>query len=185
MKIYTRTGDDGSTGLFGGDRVEKNHPRIRAYGTVDEVNSSIGVACSALPDTDTFARLKNDLIEVQRQLFVLGADLATPNDSKAVVPRISDAEVRGLEETIDRSEEQLPPLANFILPGGHAAAASLHLARTTCRRAEREVVEAMRVEQLNALAIIYLNRLSDLLFVLARLANHLAEVEDVPWKASV
>ncbi len=185
MKIYTRTGDDGSTGLFGGDRVEKNHPRIRAYGTVDEVNASIGVACSVLPDAADYEHLKSDLIEIQRQLFVLGADLATPTGSRAVVPRITEADVRVLEETIDRSEEQLPELANFILPGGHPAAASLHVARTTCRRAEREVVEAMRAEELNAQAIIYLNRLSDLLFVLARLANHLAAIQDVPWKAPV
>ena len=182
MKIYTRTGDDGSTGLFGGGRVEKSHPRIRAYGTVDEVNSVLGLAIAHLPAADAFNTIRTQLTDRQNELFVLGADLATPFESKATVRRIDDANVSDLERGIDAMETQLPPLSHFILPGGHPAAAALHLARTTCRRAEREVVDAMHQEPLNPLAIKYLNRLSDLLFVAARLVNRLANIPDVIWK---
>lgn len=183
MKIYTRTGDDGSTGLFGGDRVRKSHPRINAYGTVDEVNAVLGTALAHIPNEAGFDVLRAHLMHIQRDLFVLGSDLATPLTSKATVPRIDDASVSKLERTIDELESELEPLANFILPGGHPAAATLHLARTTCRRAERLAVDAMEGDTLNQLTIVYLNRLSDLLFVAARFANHIAGVPDVIWKA--
>ena len=181
MKIYTRTGDDGSTGLFGGDRVDKSHPRIRAYGAVDEANAVLGVALAQTEDDAGFASLRTRLLGIQHRLFDLGSDLATPLDSKAIVPRISQAHVDKLETEIDDMESELTPLKQFILPGGHPVAASLHVSRTTCRRAEREVVEAMMTETLNPLALNYLNRLSDYLFVAARLANRIAETPDVPW----
>lgn len=182
MKIYTRTGDDGSTGIFGGGRVEKNHPRIRAYGTVDEANAALGVAIAHLPADDRFDEVRSWLIDLQQQLFVLGADLATPLASKAAVPRVDDDDVANLEVLIDKMEGQLPPLSRFILPGGHAAAAALHVARTTCRRAEREVVDAMQAEPINPLAVKFLNRLSDFLFVSARLTNRHAGIPDVIWE---
>ncbi|HEY5565185.1 MAG TPA: cob(I)yrinic acid a,c-diamide adenosyltransferase [Rhodothermia bacterium] len=182
MKIYTRTGDDGSTGIFGGGRVEKNHPRIHAYGAVDEVNAALGVAIACVPPGTAFDDIREWLISLQRDLFVLGADLATPLRSKASVPRIDDDNVASLEQIIDEMDSQLPPLEHFILPGGHLAAAGLHVARTTCRRAEREVVEAVHAEALNPLTIKFLNRLSDLLFVSARLVNQRAGIADVIWE---
>jgi len=182
MKIYTHTGDDGSTGLFGGNRVQKSHPRIRAYGTVDEVNSALGLAIAHLPATGAFDTVRTHLTDCQNDLFAIGADLATPFESKASVPRIGDENVASVENAIDEMEAQLPPLSRFIVPGGHPAAAALHLARTTCRRAEREVVDAMHGESLNPLAVKYLNRLSDLLFVAARHVNRLAEIPDVIWE---
>lgn len=181
MKIYTRTGDDGSTGLFGGGRVEKRHPRIRAYGTVDEINSVIGLALAHFPTSSAFGPLRERLVAVQNDLFIIGADLATPFDSKASVPRIGEEHVAVLEQSIDEMDAQLPELSRFILPGGHEAAATLHVARTTCRRAEREVVDAMHVESLNSSTVKYLNRLSDFLFVAARLVNRLADIPDVTW----
>jgi cob(I)alamin adenosyltransferase len=182
MKIYTRTGDDGSTGLFGGGRVEKNHPRIRAYGTVDEVNATLGLTVSLLPEEDATAWIRSLLLSIQNELFILGADLATPIGSKAAVPRIGTENVERLEKAIDDTDEALPDLVNFILPGGHRAAAALHLARTTCRRAEREVVDASEADELNPLVMRYLNRLSDLLFVAARTVNHELGIADVTWK---
>jgi cob(I)alamin adenosyltransferase len=182
MKIYTRTGDDGSTGLFGGDRVQKNHPRIRAYGTVDEVNAVLGTAIAQMHGEKIYDSLRISLLQIQRDLFVLGADLATPIESRASVPRIEETDISALEQIIDEMEIELPSLAHFILPGGHPTAAALHLARTTCRRAERDVVEALEREKLSLLTLKYLNRLSDLLFVAARLANQLSGVPDLIWK---
>lgn len=182
MKIYTRTGDDGSTGLFGGGRVQKSHPRIQAYGTVDELNAVLGTAVAHIPTENRYESLTALLIRIQHDLFVLGSDLATPLDAKATVPRIGDENISVLEELIDEMEGELAPLANFILPGGHPSAAALHLARTTCRRAEREAVEATESGAINQLAIVYLNRLSDFLFVAARLANSIAGVQDRIWK---
>lgn len=178
MKIYTRTGDDGETGLWGGLRVAKDALRIHAYGTVDECNSALGLArASGLPtELDALAA------ELQSQLFVVGADLATPGEA-ATIPRVGEAEVAVLEEAIDRLESSIEPLKQFILPGGTAAAANLHLARTVCRRAERWVVSLAREEQVNPQASVYLNRLSDLLFVMARSANAAAGVADVPWES--
>lgn len=178
MKIYTRTGDEGETGLWGGLRVPKDSPRVQAYGTVDECNAAIGVARASGVD----AELDALLAQVQNDLFVVGADLATPGET-AHVPRISSEAVDMLEGAIDRLEVQLEPLRQFILPGGTPSAAYLHLARTVCRRAERWVVTLSRSEPVNPQVIIYLNRLSDLLFVAARRANANAGVHDVPWES--
>jgi cob(I)alamin adenosyltransferase len=177
MKIYTKTGDAGETGLWGGLRVPKDDARVQAYGTVDECNAAIGVARAAGPD----AGLDAILARIQDQLFVVGADLATPGEA-ANIPRVGAQEIAFLEQTIDALEEQLPALKQFILPGGAPAAAQLHLARTICRRAERWVVGLARQEQLGSHVGVYLNRLSDCLVVLARAANARADVPDVPWR---
>jgi cob(I)alamin adenosyltransferase len=176
MKIYTKTGDAGETGLWGGRRVPKDAPRVEAYGTVDECNAAIGVARAAGLATDLDALLD----EVQNQLFVVGADLATPGEAHAI-PRVGEAEVAFLEAAIDRLEAGLAPLHQFILPGGVPAAAQLHLARTICRRAERRVISLARAEPVTPAVPVYLNRLSDLLFVAARAVNARAGVADVPW----
>lgn len=168
MKIYTRTGDEGSTGLFGGGRVLKTHPRIAAYGTVDELNSFIGLARSHASEHTERDRIEALLSRVQSELFVLGADLATPAESKAKTARIGDSEVRRLETDIDSLDDDLPPLKQFILPGGTPAASALHVARAVCRRAERLVLVAAEKEDISLSAPVYLNRLSDFLFVLAR-----------------
>ncbi len=181
MTIYTRTGDQGDTGLFGGGRVEKDHPRVAAYGEVDELNSSLGVA-RATPPADFF----DDLLEsVQRDLFALGGHLATPDPervAKALAKaQLSDERVALFEKIIDQADTELPPLRAFVLPAGTPKAAALHLARTVCRRAERGVVRLARESQVPPLFVIYLNRLSDLLFTLARLANHRAGTPDATW----
>ncbi len=179
MKIYTKTGDQGETGLFGGPRVSKNHARIEAFGTVDELNSHLGMVRTLSGDTP----FDTDLRRIQCELFDLGAELATP-DSRA--ERITPAHVTRLEKIIDEHEAMLEPLACFILPTGSPLAAALHVARTVCRRAERRVVTlANQVDtMIPANAIEYLNRLGDLLFVLARAANRQAGVTDDPWVAS-
>lgn len=181
MKIYTRTGDTGETALFGGGRVRKDHPRTSAYGDVDELNSAIGVARAAAP-TEMF----DDLLDgVQRDLFAIGGRLATPEPekvakaiAKAVLP---PARVASLERVMDEAEGELPPLRAFVIPGGTPKAAAFHLARTVCRRAERGVVRLAREEEVPAEILVYLNRLSDLLFTLARLANHRAGAGDATW----
>lgn len=183
MRIYTRTGDSGETGLFGGQRVLKSHPRIAAFGEVDELNAVLGLAAASAEPPDLRAMLET----LQGELFVVGADLATPHDEGRPapggrpVPRVTESMVAELERRIDAAEEELEPLRQFILPGGCAAAAGLHLARAVCRRAERAVVAAAGKEALNPEVAVYLNRLADLLFVLARLANHRAGRQDVPW----
>jgi cob(I)alamin adenosyltransferase len=176
MKIYTKTGDAGQTGLFGGQRVSKDSLRVHAYGTADECNAAVGVARAAGVDPE----LDELLAQVQNQLFVVGADLATPGEN-ANIPRVGEAEVTFLEQAIDRLEESLEPLRQFILPGGTPGAAHLHLARTTCRRAERWAVSLAQEEELNPQVLTYLNRLSDFLFVAARAANARAGAADVPW----
>lgn len=181
MKVYTRTGDDGTTGLFGGDRVAKSHPRIAAYGTVDETNAAVGLARAALVGVASLARADAVLGRVQEELFVLGGDLAAPHATKYPVPRMTPAHVAALEEDVDTFTEDLPPLKHFILPGGHPAAAALHLARTVCRRAERLVVEAAAIEEVALEPLHYLNRLSDLLFTMARWVNHTTGTGDVEW----
>jgi cob(I)alamin adenosyltransferase len=178
MKIYTKTGDAGETGLFGGQRVTKDALRVHAYGTVDECNAVLGVARAALAD----AELSELIGTLQEQLFTVGADLATPGGSPNI-PRVGAAEIAFLEATIDRLEADLAPLRQFILPGGSAAAAQLHVARTVCRRAERWAVGLAREESLNLELLAYLNRLSDLLFVLARAANSRAGIDDTPWNS--
>jgi cob(I)alamin adenosyltransferase len=176
MKIYTKTGDAGETGLFGGPRVRKDDERIEAFGTVDELNSHLGIV-RTLPAAAAFDAL---LRGIQCELFDLGAQLATPGDSDE---RITVAHVEALEQAIDRFEGDLEPLKCFILPAGTPLAAELHVARTVCRRAERRVVTlASRLETtIPANAIEYLNRLGDLLFVLARVANRCESVADDPW----
>ena len=183
MKVYTRTGDDGTTGLFGGDRVAKSHPRIAAYGTVDETNAVLGVArahlSSAAPgDNRGLGAL---LARLQEELFVLGGDLASPHSTKYPVPRIEPGHVAALEADIDRLEEGVAPLKHFILPAGSPTAAALHLGRTVARRAERLVVELAALEPISAPAATYLNRLSDLLFVMARAANAAEGVAETEW----
>jgi cob(I)alamin adenosyltransferase len=180
-KIYTRTGDEGTTSLFGGERVNKSHPRIDAYGTVDETNSLIGLAIAHLEDRPGADRLMPVLLRLQEELFILGADLATPDEAKSVVPRIAASHVDALEADIDAFSDDLTPLKNFILPGGTTGAATLHTARTTCRRAERLTVKAASLEPVNEQATVYLNRLSDLLFVLARWANRQDGVQENTW----
>ena len=176
MKIYTRTGDAGQTSLFGGTRVGKSDPRIEAYGTVDELSSSIGVArASAVPDP-----VDAQLEEVQNDLFEIGAHLASPGTSRFA--GVDSSRIAALEQGIDAMESELPPLTSFILPAGSAAAALLHVARTVCRRAERRVVVLGDESEPTRSSIAYLNRLSDYLFVAARLANLRAGTGDVPWK---
>ena len=180
MKIYTRKGDGGEASLFGGDRVAKDSLRLEAYGTVDELNSFLGLARS-LQDS-IGQEIDNMLDEIQSDLLVLGADLAAPSSKeKSRTPRIESKDVERLERWIDKYEEELTPLKNFILPGGSQAASALHLARTVCRRAERRVVTLSHSEEVGESALAYINRLSDLLFVLARLANGRAGVEEVKW----
>jgi cob(I)alamin adenosyltransferase len=180
MKIYTRKGDRGETSLFGGERVEKDSLRLEAYGTVDELNSILGLARSNR--NGIHKEIDGMLEAVQNDLFVLGADLATPlSKEKAKTPRVGPKDVKRLERWIDKAEDELPPLKNFILPGGSPLAAALHLARTVCRRAERRVVALSHSEEIGELVIVYLNRLSDLLFVVARLANHRARLEEIKW----
>lgn len=181
MKIYTKTGDDGTTGLFGGGRVSKGELRVEAYGTVDELNSLLGVVRTLTEDEE----LDSIIDELQNDLFVVGADLATPlrpEGDKAYVQRLPTSAIDRLEGHIDACEEDLPPLRNFILPGGSPAAAHLHLARTICRRAERLVVRLATTEPMTPSVLPYLNRLSDLLFVLGRWANHRAGQTETPWK---
>lgn len=181
LKIYTKTGDDGDTGLFGGGRVPKDHPRVTAYGEVDELNAVIGQARSV----EMMPRIDEVLAPVQRDLFALGAMLATPDLDKMreqlEKARISDARIAQLEQAIDDGESELEPLKAFILPGGTAKAAALHVARTVCRRAERAVIHLQRDTEVPQLVIVYLNRLSDLLFVLARVANKRAGAGEVTW----
>lgn len=178
MKIYTKTGDAGDTALFGGERVPKDALRIEAYGSVDELNCVIGIVRSLRPVSSIDTILK----KIQSQLFELGADLATPiaHQSKAI-PRIQKSHAVGLEKIIDRLETTLSPLKTFILPGGSPIASYLHLGRTVCRRAERTAVRLSRNEDIGTAVIIYLNRLSDLLFVLARYANMVDQEEEVKW----
>jgi cob(I)alamin adenosyltransferase len=181
MKIYTRTGDAGDTALFGGGRVPKDHLRIRAYGTVDETNAFLGLARSHVRGDGSFAMLDDMLERVQNELFVVGADLATPAESKASVPRVGPSHIEALERDIDRLDADLPELRRFILPGGHPCAATLHAVRTVCRRAEREIVTAFEDPGVSRNAAVYLNRLSDFLFVAARWANRAAGLEDASW----
>ena len=176
MKIYTKTGDAGETGLFGGGRVPKDDPRVQAYGEVDELNAWIGLAVAIhLPTFEA-----NVLESIQRDLFTIGAELATPNPAK-LRTSLDAATVSALEGVIDSYDPKLKPLKNFILPGGSPKAAALHVARTVCRRAERSVVTLAREQQINPLIIHYLNRLSDLLFVLARAVNMQTGHDDITW----
>jgi len=181
MKIYTRTGDDGTTGLFGGGRRSKADLRVEAYGTVDEANAAIGAARAI----GVAAEMEAVLADVQGDLFTIGAELGcTPGtEAKLKMTLIDEAAAKKLERAIDGADEGLAPLKSFVLPGGSPAAAALHMARCVVRRAERCVVAARAEAPVRQEIIVYLNRLSDLLFTLARRANHLAGVANVPWRA--
>lgn len=183
MKIYTRTGDAGDTALFGGGRVSKDHHRVSAYGTVDELNASVGVAVVAVVDRE----IRERLLRIQHDLFALGSLLATmpPQEDRSRpkgLPELPLGRVAEMEAWMDAAEVELAPLRSFILPGGSAGAAALHLARTVCRRAERAVVHLATLEPVEEGIVVYLNRLSDLLFTFARLENHRAGTPDEEWR---
>ncbi len=184
MKIYTKTGDDGQTGLFGGPRIAKHAPRIEAYGTVDELNAVLGLVRCELDGAAIHEPLDELLERIQCELFDLGGELATPDPARLGTRVLGGKHIEALEAAIDRHEADLEPLKQFILPGGTRVAALLHLARTVCRRAERHVVALAKQEPIANDLIVYLNRLSDLLFVLARWTNQQAGQHDVPWKSS-
>ena len=177
MKIYTKTGDDGSTGLQGNLRIDKSHPRIVSYGTIDEVNATLGIVLTNSLDADII----NLLTKIQNDLFLLGSDLSNPNLND-IKNRVSLEMITNLEQNIDKFELELTPLTNFILPGGDIAAAQLHYTRTVVRRAETLVVLLSEKDEINSNCIKYLNRLSDLFFVLCRLINKRKNKEDVLWK---
>lgn len=181
IKIYTKTGDDGRTALFGGGRVGKDDVRVAAYGDVDELNAVIGSARSA----EMMPRIDEVLAPVQKDLFAIGALLATPHPEEyrkqLEKARLTDKRITQLEQAIDDCTAELPPLKAFIMPGGTPKAAALHVARTVCRRAERAVVRLQHEQEIPPIVVVYLNRLSDLLFVLARVANHRAGAGEVTW----
>ena len=186
MKIYTKTGDQGKTSLYGGTRVKKSNLRIDAYGTVDELNSYIGLVKDQLEDETVI----EDLLRIQNKLFALGAMLATPLDKQKLkdgsdrlkIEKIEATEIAYLESRMDRMNEHLEPMTHFILPGGHTIVSFCHIARCVCRRAERIVVELADTEEINSYVLIYLNRLSDYLFVLARKLTKDYKVREIPWK---
>ncbi len=181
MKIYTRAGDEGATALFGGGKVGKDHPRVEAYGDVDELNAALGMARAV----EMMPRIDEVLVPIQKDLFAIGALLATPDHDKMkeqlTKARVDDDRIQQLEQAIDACEKELEPLRSFIIPGGTPKAAALHVARTVCRRAERRVVHLTQDVELPPLVVIYLNRLSDLLFMLARVANKRAGAGEVTW----
>ncbi len=177
MKIYTKTGDDGTTGLIGNKRVKKSNPRIASYGMVDELNASIGIILSSKLGKD----IRDMLTKIQNDLFVVGADLANPNPENKS-NRVTSEMVSYLEKEIDRLEEKLSPITYFILPGGDLIASHVHLARAICRRAETNMVHLSESEDINNACLIYMNRLSDLLFVVARTINKRKKISDVAWK---
>lgn len=178
MKIYTKTGDAGETSLFGGQRVPKDALRIEAYGTVDELNTLLGVCRAANPPSE----ISTLLVKIQHDLFTLGADLATPLDAAAkAIRRIQNEEIKEIEDEIDRIDPLLEPLREFIIPGGTMVAAQLHQARAVCRRAERLAVKLSQKEPLSRGVVVYLNRLSDYLFILARWANALSKTAEQKW----
>ncbi len=184
MKLYTRTGDDGMTGLFSGARVSKDHPRIEAYGTVDELNAVLGlVGCACDPAHAFERRLLEILTALQSRLFDIGADLATPEGAKqqSKIQRIDDADVAQAEAWIDEVDGGNPPIKAFVMPAGTELAARLHLARTVCRRAERSIISLTSIEPVGEPLLRYVNRLSDLFFAMARRANHERGRPDTPW----
>lgn len=183
MKIYTRTGDAGTTSLFGGQRVDKGSSRIASYGAVDELNSMLGVIIVIVKQTlKGQGGISNKLLRVQKELFVLGGDLATPITVKVKVPRVKKPFITKLEKEIDLWQKSLPPLKNFILPGGSNAGSSLHVARAICRRVERSVADLASREKINQYDLMYVNRLSDWLFVAARYINNMEAIPEIPWK---
>ena len=179
MKIYTKSGDLGETSLFGGGRVMKSHPRVNAYGTLDEANSMIGLAIASL--TGDADRFREPLTRIQGELFQLGSELATPNGAKNSCASLTEADIGRIESEIDTMEAGLAPLRNFILPGGGQAGSALHLARTIIRRSERECVDLSHSEPIRPEVVRYLNRLSDCLFVMARAVNQAAGHVESKW----
>ncbi|MEG8988723.1 cob(I)yrinic acid a,c-diamide adenosyltransferase [Ignavibacteria bacterium 4148-Me] len=177
MKIYTKQGDGGKTSLLGGEKVWKDNQRIKAYGTVDELNAILGIVITESKSEELIRELRS----IQSELFTIGADLATPNNKSVKIVRTDENFTKRIENLIDKYDEKLPELKNFILPGGSKAASYLHLARTVCRRAEREVVSLIKEVEINPQIEVYLNRLSDLLFVLARYENYINGIEDIKW----
>lgn len=177
MKIYTKTGDDGNTGLQGNYRISKSHPRIVSYGTIDEANASLGIVLTNSLDED----VRQILTTIQNDLFLVGADLSNPNLND-VKNRVSLDMIKKLEQYIDKFESELPPLTNFILPGGELAAAQLHYVRTVIRRAESQTVQLSEKDEINSNCIKYLNRLSDLFFVMGRLINKRKNRPDISWR---
>ena len=179
MKIYTKTGDKGKTSLLGGTRVPKSSERINAYGTVDELNSFLGLAGDLEPNKKRREFIRN----IQSRLFTVGSSLAAENErAKEFKPDLAEDDIKKLENAIDQMNEVLPVMKNFIIPGGHQLISTTHIARTICRRAERRVIQLSESVEIEEIIIIYLNRLSDYLFVLARMQGHELQVEEVPWK---
>ena len=176
-KIYTKTGDDGTTGLFGGARLPKNHIRIEAYGTVDELNSVIGLLMSLIGSDDDRQFLQN----IQSRLFTVGSNLASDPSKDMITPDLEDNDIQLIESAIDEMQSKLPVLKHFILPGGNQAISAAHLARTVCRRAERRCVELAGQSEVEPIIILYLNRLSDYFFVLARWIGFQAGIEEIKW----
>ena len=176
MKIYTGYGDKGNTALYGGEKVSKHHLRIHVYGTLDELSSTIGLLRSRQEDEP----VDDILHQIQSALFNISAEIATP-DEKKIKQKLEEKQIRSIELTIDEIDEKLPVLKNFILPGGSEAASLAHIARTVCRRAERHLVELMQTEEIRLTVLVYINRLSDLFFVLARYLNMINNVDDVKW----
>lgn len=177
MKIYTKTGDSGQTGLFGGARVGKDHLRVDAYGTVDELNAFVGLLCDQIAEEESLAVLRG----IQHRLFTLGAHLASDPDKTLPSPDLQEDDIRTLELEMDRMDAQLPELRHFILPGGHPSVSLSHVCRTVCRRAERLVVALHRESPVDPLALIFLNRLSDYFFVLGRFCAIRHGVEEIKW----
>jgi len=179
VKIYTKTGDSGQTGLFGGPRVRKDDARVEAYGEVDELNAAVGAARALVEDPE----IDRELSKIQEELFCVGAELATPQDANArmTLPPVDAAWAGRLEQAMDAWDGELPPLSRFVIPGGTRTAAALHVARATCRRAERRVVALAGTTPVAPAVLVYLNRLSDFLFVAARLANHRARRDEPLW----
>jgi cob(I)alamin adenosyltransferase len=177
MKIYTKTGDEGTTALFGGKRVQKDDIRIEAYGTVDELNSFIGLLNASFQE----ATQNYFLSEVQKRLFTIGANLASDPEKKMITPDIKNDDIQTLENAMDTMDQLLEPLKNFILPGGDTVIAQAHICRTICRRVERRVITLNNVSQVDPAIIIYLNRLSDYFFVLARYLSHRNNIAEIPW----
>lgn len=179
MKVYTKKGDKGKTGLIGGTRVPKYALRIDAYGTVDELNSYLGL----IRDRAVDAKFKEELVFIQDRLFTIGSWLASdPEKGKMQLPEIKEADITQLENSIDAMEEELPPMTSFVLPGGHETVSFCHITRCVCRRAERLVTELNEASELNPLIMAYLNRLSDYLFVYGRFVSLKLEAEEIPWK---
>lgn len=178
MKIYTKTGDDGTTGLFGGARLSKDHIRIEAYGTVDELNSCIGLLASTINDAEMEGLLRN----IQSRLFTIGSNLASQPGKDMITPDLKEEDIALLEQSIDKMQDSLEPLKHFILPGGSQSISAAHLARTVCRRAERRCVSLSNTSEVDPSIILYLNRLSDFFFVVARWLAHKEGVAEIKWE---